>query len=136
MKTFKRPFIFFVEIALWFLFVAPLSLAVPLFFLAPFIFLMGSIPALMAGIFLGFQYRSRSIPKYASIRATLGAITGALSTMLFYFVILLFDGFANFDLEYLRIASFGFSLLAILGGVACAVTFALIPEEIRNRGIK
>lgn len=94
MKTIKRPPLFFIEIILWFLFAEPLVwvaiLGIPLLimrplilFLAVLVYMFGFFSALITGIYLGFKYRSKPIPKDKNIRSAQGAKAGALSCMIF-----------------------------------------------------
>jgi hypothetical protein len=130
-----RPFRFFVEMALWFLIVGPMVIALPWFFLFPFFFLFGALPALITGLFLGLRYRSQPIPEPFSRRLLPGAQVGALATGTCYAAVGLFGGiWVGRDIQFKLV--FGILGFAMIGALAGAVAFAVMPAWIRHSGLR
>jgi hypothetical protein len=130
--TQTRPFWFIVHMSLWGLVAGPVVVSLPWPFLFPMFFLFGGLPAMMAGTFLGLQYRSRPIPESFFSRALNGARAGTLSAGVCYAVTAIIG-------EQPAFPSFVFGVLgfAAIGAFAGAVAFAvMMPAELRCFGLQ
>jgi hypothetical protein len=113
--------------ALWCLVVGPAVVALPWIFAAPMFYFFGGPPALLAGIFLGFRFRSRPIPEKVVRRAVCGAQAGALATAVCYLIVALIGSLPK-QTSFLL----GVLVFAAIGAFAGAVAFAVMPARLRR----
>jgi hypothetical protein len=126
----KRPALFIVYTSLWCLLVGPIVISIPWFFLHPVFFMVGALPALLCGVFLGLKYRSRPIPGKFFHRASHGAYAGALSTSICFIAILLLGSHPLQDGIFQ-----GFFGSAVLGAYPGSIVFAFMPAKLRGFGL-
>lgn len=140
MTEIKRPGRFVALVSLWFWLAGP-AVILPVPFLLPMAYLVGAIPATVAGLLYAIRYRSRQMPSSWASRCAAGAPIGGMVAFGFFILVYLamhrglaaFEQAAAFrmELESAGIGLLGCTLIGSLGGALAA---AAMPSALRELG--
>ena len=134
----RRPFHFFLWSGIWFLAIGP-AFVLPIPFLLPWSYLVGSIPAFLTGLLFALRYRRQVVPGKWLKRSWSGVQVGSTATLISAFIGSIaiqywFPGVPHtysVRIEFDTAATFAF-MFGLFGAIGGGLAAALMPQKLRE----